>query len=199
MTADHPQESPKRRHRERLPVFIVKNAEAVDHLIRLGVVRATCVPDPSQLNSHFGGDDVILIPANTDDGFAYINEVGAALIGQAKSIRVLMLPGLPPGGDPTGWFKRGGTADQLREAIEQTTDWVPPPLNVDAEAKARAEAGEQQLIDELARLGGLEYDRRRKQAAADLSVNALEAITEAAKVLWQAASKWIAVRRKGVR
>src|SRR5262249_44609874 len=46
----------------------------------------------------------------------------------------------------------------------------PEPDKLSGEQKEKAEADEQKLIDELAGLSGLDYDRRRNDAARDLGV-----------------------------
>jgi putative DNA primase/helicase len=84
---------------------------------------------------------------------------------------VLRLADLPDQRDVIDWIAAGGTAERLRELAGQAPDWIPPPANVNVDFKrAQAEAGEQKLIDELAKLSALEYDRQRKRAARDLGV-----------------------------
>jgi putative DNA primase/helicase len=98
--------------------------------------------------------------------------VGAALSGIAKRIRVLRLPELPDQGDVVDWVAAGGTAERLRQLAEQAPEWLPPAADAhpDPAKKAAADAREQKLIDELARLPTLDYDKQRKQAARDLGV-----------------------------
>jgi hypothetical protein len=84
--------------------------------IRAGGRAASCV--------HFQGADVILVPDNDDIGYSFINDVGAALAGTAKRIRVLRLPRLKHKGDASDWLEVGGTVEQWHELVEQAPDWV---------------------------------------------------------------------------
>jgi hypothetical protein len=151
---------------EMLPVIILHDEKATAKINGWGL-RASCIPDSNKLNGRFGGDDVILVPDNSDAGYAYVNAVGAALSGRAKSIRVVRLEGC---GEVTTWLHGAGTADELRAAIGEAVEWVPPPPDDDPKKRAEADAAEQQLIDELARLNLRDYDRRRSQAASDMGI-----------------------------
>jgi hypothetical protein len=175
---------------------IVANVEGekdADALHALGIV-ATTSPGGAQkkgkgrpkktkwlpeYSEFFRDADVILVPDNDDAGFDYVNIVGAALTGIAKRIRVLVPPGPPDrkkGYDTSDWIEAGGTAQQWWELVEAAPDWMAPVLPetnasaVDDAEKAKANAAEQALIDELARLPRLEYDRRRNEAADRLGV-----------------------------
>ncbi|MGA8697571.1 MAG: hypothetical protein WB689_27810, partial [Xanthobacteraceae bacterium] len=89
----------------------------------------------------------------------------------AARVRVLVLPGLPPKGDIIDWAIAGGTREQFDALIEQAPEWRPPEASVDnEEEKAKAATDEQQLLDELARLSTLDYDRRRDEAAGLMGV-----------------------------
>jgi hypothetical protein len=131
------------------------------------------------LRGYFEGADIIITPDNDEAGFKYLAEVGAGLTGVAKRIRVLALPGLTEKGDDTSvWFAKGGTTEQWRALAEEAPDFVPaapaepaePPLT--EEAKAAAAAREKEIIDRLAQLSDLEYDRQRREAARGLGARA---------------------------
>jgi hypothetical protein len=99
--------------------------------------------------------------------------VGASLQGIAASIRVLELPGLATKGDVRDWLAAGGTREQLDALVEQAPDWQPPPEappDTNRHADKDKAAGEQDLIDELARLNPVDYDRRRDGAADQMGV-----------------------------
>jgi putative DNA primase/helicase len=166
-----------------LTIFIVEGEKCVDALHGLNMA-ATCNPGGAgkwsdELNVHFRGADVVLIPDNDDAGYGHINAVGAALTGVARRIRVVMLPELPPKGDSVDWIMAGGTAEALWRLVEMAPDWAPPATSAgipmeapsgDADAKAAAARAEQQLIDQLASLSPVEYDQRRTDAARELGV-----------------------------
>src|SRR5260370_35371328 len=84
-----------------------------------------------------------------------------------------MLAGLPPKGDVSNWISAGGTVEQFWQLVETALDWVKSEPGAEADANpARAQAAdeEQRLIDELARLNQVNYDRRRTQAANELGI-----------------------------
>jgi DNA primase len=116
--------------------------------------------------------DVVLVPDNDEPGWKHIHEVGAGLAAIAARTRVLILPGLGPKGDVKDWLAAGGTREQLDALVEAAPDWAPPPEEapINDENKAKAAADEQKLIDELARLDAIEYDRRRNNAADQMGI-----------------------------
>jgi DNA primase len=131
----------------------------------------------SEHSEYLRGADVVLIPDNDDAGRKHMDEVGAALTGVAKRVRVLVLPNLPPKGDIVDWEAAGGTREALEELIVNAPDWQ--PLISVAEGTAtngteKTEAGprEQELLDALARLPrGIEFARQRKKVARELGVS----------------------------
>jgi len=133
-------------------VCIVEGERDVDRLLTMGV-PATCNIGGAgkwreELNPFFRGADVVIIPdcdpqkrhPKTNEpmchpdgrpmlpGQDHAQAVAQALQGVAKRVRVLELwrhwPEMPDKGDVTDWIKRGGTADQLYDLIEQTPTWV---------------------------------------------------------------------------
>ncbi len=83
------------------PIAIVEREKDVDALWRIGVPATTnaCGAKNTsgwrdELRVHFQGADIILVPDEDDAGYSYINDVGVALAGTAKRIRVVRLPGL---------------------------------------------------------------------------------------------------------
>jgi hypothetical protein len=156
-------------------VFVPEGEKDVENLHKLNVA-STCNPGGAgkwlpDYNEHLRGADVVLVPDNDDTGHKHVQEVGAALSGIAKRLRVLILPNLPAKGDVSHWLQHGGTRESLDELAEQAPDWQPATReSADAAKKAEAEAHERQLIDELARLDRIDFDKRRKQAARELGI-----------------------------
>ena len=122
---------------------------------------------------------MVLIPDNDGVGFEHVQIVGASLLGIAKRIRVLPLPGLRPNGDIIDWAKGGGTREALDQLIEGAADWRPmTPDNAKAEAEARVEA----IFEALAKTRpGVEFARQKKKFAKELNVpqHAIDAELEA--------------------
>jgi Protein of unknown function (DUF3631) len=173
------------------PVLVVEGEKDVENLTKLGIA-ATCNPGGADkwlpdYNEHLRGADVVLVPDNDDAGHKHVQEVGAALSGIAARLRVLMIPDLPAKADISYWLEHsGGTRERLDELIEEAPGWQPstPKDEVSADAaqkKAEAEAREKQLINELAKLSSLNYEKRRKQGARELGIrsSALDDAVEA--------------------
>jgi hypothetical protein len=118
------------------------------------------------------GADVILVPDHDDAGWKHINVVGASLVGIAKRVHVLILPGLPPKGDAIDWAKTGGTREQLDELVAKAPDWIAPADQVEVDAKkAEAARSEAELLDALAKMPkGIEAARERKRLAKEFRV-----------------------------
>jgi hypothetical protein len=153
-------------------VFIPEGEAKADHLWEWGIPATHIASGTKDYAELFRDADVVLMPDNDDVGFAHIDMVGAELSGIAKRIRVLRLPDLPHQGDVVDWVAAGGTSERLWELTEQAPEWVPLAADEkpDPAKKAAADAGEQKLIDELARLTGLEYEKQRERVARELGV-----------------------------
>ena len=152
------------------PILITEGEAKADLLWSWGIPATCCAGGAGKWKAEHSeflrGADVVLIPDADEPGWKHANEIGAALNDIAARIRVLVLTGLPPKGDIIDWAIAGGTREQLDALIEQAPQWRPPEASVDnEEEKAKAATDEQQLIDELARLSALDYDRRRDEAA----------------------------------
>ena len=110
-------------------VLVVEGEPKVD-LLSSWSIAATCngggakkwKPEHSEF---LRGADVVLVPDNDDAGWQHIHAVGASLVGIAKRIRVLVLPGLQPKGDIVDWAKAGGTREQLDSRLDGAQEWKP--------------------------------------------------------------------------
>jgi phage/plasmid primase-like uncharacterized protein len=152
------------------PIVIVEGEAKVDFLAEWGVI-ATCNAGgagkwKAEYSALLKDADVIIIPDADEAGAKHCEQVGALLSGIAARVRVLMLPGLPPKGDIIDWDRAGGTREQLDQLIERAPEWVPKS----SDDKTKATTDEQALIDELARLEAVDYDRRREAAADQIGV-----------------------------
>jgi hypothetical protein len=158
------------------PVLIVEGEAKVNRLWSWNVA-ATCSAGGAKKwkpeHSEFlRGADVVLLPDNDNAGWEHANKVGAALAGIAKRVRVLRLPGLPLKGDIIDWHKAGGTREQFDALLSEARDWQPPATGSQNEEKTEAKRAEDELIENLAKMQGLEYAKERKRLANDLDVNA---------------------------
>jgi DNA primase len=165
------------------PIYIVEGESKAD-LLASWNLTATCNVGGAKHwkpeHAAFLKDaDVVLIPDNDDAGWAHIHIVGGSLVGIAKRIRVLHLPGLAPKGDIVDWAKAGGTREQLDELIGKAPDWKPPSEKLEdleddlkKEKKADAVKSEDELLNALARMPkGLARGRERKRLKKELGVS----------------------------
>ena len=120
------------------PVWIVEGEKQVDYLRSIGLT-ATCNPGGAgkwlkSYAKYFDGRDVIVIPdADLPNektgkivGAAHAKEVADSLIGVAKSIHVLDLPGCDPKWGLDDWLQKGGhTLQELQEIGRATPEWGP--------------------------------------------------------------------------
>lgn len=104
-------------------VFIVEGEKDADALTKRGFTATTnsggakkWSPD---LNQYLTGKNVYLLPDNDDVGAEHMRMVAAQLLPVAQTVRLVELPGLPPKGDVSDWFKAGGTVDQLVDFARQ--------------------------------------------------------------------------------
>jgi hypothetical protein len=113
-------------------VYIVEGEKDADNLAKEGIC-ATCNPMGAgkwsdSLSLHFIDADVVILPDNDEAGQKHAHAVAASLKGNAKTVRILDLPELPPKGDVTDWLNAGGDAEQLQQlADSQAQLWKPQP------------------------------------------------------------------------
>jgi hypothetical protein len=143
----------------------------VDNEAKANLLRSWNIPATYSCAEHaefLCGAHAVIV---SDGDHEHVSVVATALQGIATSIRVLLLPDLPPQGDIIGWAANGGSVEKLHSLIDGAPHWMPPvPGTATGENKAQAEADEQKLIDELARLSRPDYDRRRTNAARNLGL-----------------------------
>jgi DNA primase len=124
-------------------VFVPEGERKVDLLLSLGV-PATCNPmgankwPPGFADFFNADDDLLLLPDNDQEGRKHVLDIGAKLLNKLKvNIRVLELPGLPPGGDVKDWFEAGGTREELYRLVETQAvpfaEYKPPSPELDKE------------------------------------------------------------------
>jgi hypothetical protein len=81
---------------------------------------------------HFStGLDVVIVQDNNEPGKKYALKVAKDIYRVARSVKVVLLPGLPEGGDLTDFKERGHTPEEFWEAVEQTPFYEPPKVDQD--------------------------------------------------------------------
>jgi len=103
-------------------VLIVEGEKDADALAALGFVVTTNAGGAEKwtddLNQHFRGREVYILPDNDEPGERHAAKVSESLAPIARDIRIVRLPGLPPKGDVSDWLEAGGTADELAKLME---------------------------------------------------------------------------------
>jgi DNA primase len=158
------------------PIVIVEGEAKADLLWSWNIAATCCVAGAKKWKAEHSeflrGADVFLLPDNDNPGWEHINKVGESLSTIAKSIRVVTLPGLASKGDIVDWAKAGGTREQLDALLGDAQDWQPPIADSQNEDKDEAKRAEDELIENLATMKGLDFARERKRLADELRVSA---------------------------
>ncbi len=110
-------------------ICIPEGEKDVDRLISLGLV-ATCNPGGAgkwkkEYAEFLRDHSVVVFPDNDDVGQKHADEVARSLMGIAKAVKVVNLPGLPPKGDISDWLDAGGTLEQLSELVQAVPAFHP--------------------------------------------------------------------------
>ena len=71
------------------------------------------------------GRHVAILPDNDDPGRKHAEKVARALYGEAASVKVVVLPGLPEEGDVSDWINTGNSVEDLLRIVDGTPEWEP--------------------------------------------------------------------------
>jgi hypothetical protein len=104
-------------------VYFTEGEKDCDTLADQGLV-ATCNPMGAgkwwdSLTPWFQDKHVIILPDNDEPGRAHAEKVAFNLKNTAKSVSIVNLPGLPPGGDVSDWLAAGHTKQELEEIVKK--------------------------------------------------------------------------------
>jgi hypothetical protein len=132
-------------------LVIAEGEKAADAVRDLGIA-ATCSPGGAkkyrdEYSDHLAGAHVVILPDNDDPGREHAAMVAASVMGKAKSVRVVTLPGLPEKGDVFDWIAAGGTREKLEQLIREA-----PPLSANG---SRPEASVTPVAEEWPEPGPL--------------------------------------------
>jgi hypothetical protein len=160
------------------PIYIVEGEKDCDALAKIGFV-ATCNSEgadngngnkwTADLNAHFTGRHVYVIPDNDAQGRTHAQHVARQLDPVAASVRIVELPDLPLKGDVSDWLERDSAGVKLSKFAAAAPLWEPS-----AGKTAGGIASAERSIRELAGLSRLEYALRRKRVAEDMGIGAGE-------------------------
>lgn len=112
--------------------FVPEGEKDVDWLRKLGLVATTNIGGAGswkpEFASHFLGSKVAILADNDAAGRKHAVAVAKSLVGAAKSVKVIELPGLPEKGDVSDWLAAGGTVADLHRIVDATPEFDPSAL-----------------------------------------------------------------------
>ena len=107
-------------------IYITEGEKDADCLSEVGLI-ATTAPFgasgkwfPTYTETLKDAREIVILPDNDSPGKKRAQEVAENLRNSAASLRVIELPGLPPGGDVSDWLKDGHNPEELKALVEKT-------------------------------------------------------------------------------
>ncbi|MDP9426656.1 MAG: phage/plasmid primase, P4 family [Actinomycetota bacterium] len=112
-------------------VFYLEGEKDADRGAAEGLVSTTNAGGSKEFRPEYAetlrGRHVIVVEDNDEPGRKGAQKKARTLYGEAASVKVLELPGVPEnGGDFSDWLDAGGTAEELEELAAQAPEWKPP-------------------------------------------------------------------------
>jgi hypothetical protein len=111
-------------------VFFCEGEKDADRLGSLGLTATTISGSTKwtlELAEPLRGRDVIILIDNDNPGAKKAEKAAQALHDVAASLRLVLLPELPPGGDVSDYLDAGNSNEQLERACLAAPVWHPPP------------------------------------------------------------------------
>jgi DNA primase (bacterial type) len=149
-------------------VFIVEGEKDAERLVALGLVGTTNPGGAGKWRSEYvqGLRDlhVCVLPDSDKPGSRHAQDIANSLASEAASVRILSLPNLPEKGDVSNWLDTGGTAEALKSLAVST----PIHEHEDSQAETPQAESDETVLERLASLPVLDYERERETAAKTL-------------------------------
>jgi len=129
-------------------VFIAEGEKDVETLRALGLVATTNSGGArkwrAEVAQYFKGKDVVILPDNDEPGRKHAEQVAANLFSVARSLKLILLPGLEDHGDVSDWRAKVGqhAKDLLLALVEDSPAWTPSAAQARASAAVSPEAPE---------------------------------------------------------
>ena len=118
-------------------VVIVEGEKDVDRLAKLGIVATTNSGGAGKWRPEYAeqvrGRVAGVLPDNDSPGHKHARQVAASAYGIARSVKIVILPGLPEKGDVSDWLDQGHSEAELLELVAATPEWTPVSANVQTE------------------------------------------------------------------
>jgi len=115
-------------------VYVVEGEKDANRLVSLGLLATTNSGGAGKWRDDYNAvlrdRDVVVLPDNDEPGLRHAEQVAESLRGIARSVRVVVLPGLGPKGDVSDWLAAGGDRVQLEALVAQAPEYKPGALPV---------------------------------------------------------------------
>jgi putative DNA primase/helicase len=102
-------------------VYVVEGEKDADNLRALGEFATTNPQGAGKWRPEYAeplrGRHVVILPDNDEPGRKHGEDVARSLRGVAASVKVVVLPGLPPKGDVSDWLAAGHAVDELHALV----------------------------------------------------------------------------------
>ena len=116
-------------------VYVPEGEKDVDLLAKLGLVATTNPQGAGNWRDEFTAAlkrrHVAILQDNDEAGRKHAEKVARSLYGEAASLKVVVLPDLPEGGDVSDWLNAGNSVDDLLRIVDERPQWEPPPSTDD--------------------------------------------------------------------
>jgi putative DNA primase/helicase len=143
-------------------VFICEGEKDADRLRSLGSTATTNAGGAGKWRNDYNdalrNRHVCILPDNDRVGREHANKIANSLRGIAATVRILDLPDLQDKGDVSDWLDAGGTIEELQRLATNTPEALTNQNQPVSES-------DEKLLQRLAELSPLEYDRQRDDAA----------------------------------
>ncbi len=134
-------------------IYLVEGEKDADNLARLGLDVTTSPGGAGNWQAAYSetlrGARVAILPDNDEPGRRHVDSVAAALATGTAEVRVVELPGLPPGGDVSDWLdglaQGVDPARELSALVDQAKPWTSP--NEVGEGRGAEDAGPVEKTD----------------------------------------------------
>jgi hypothetical protein len=99
------------------PVWITEGEKCADAVAGLGLTATSASEGAGKwtadLNEHFRDRIAYILPDNDEQGAKHAKQVAQSLVGIAREVRIVNIPGLVAKEDVYDWIARGGTREKL--------------------------------------------------------------------------------------
>lgn len=116
-------------------VYVPEGEKDVDPLAKQGLVATTNPQGAGKWRDEYTaalkGRHVAILQDNDEEGRKHAEKVARLLYGEAASLKVVVLPDLPEGGDVSDWLNAGNSVDDLLRIVDETPQWEPPSSTAD--------------------------------------------------------------------